>query len=309
MTRTPIVWTLRQMSVNNYFSVVEGSSDGLLETHSQSDPPIRPRKLIFHTLGELCSDVGVISLSGMFLTELDVSDYFFEFNESHFPLSLLLMHNVIRTIPRTLFFGYIQETLVELNLSHNQIRSLPVEIGLLRQLKELHLSSNLLESLPQSLANLVDLEIMDISNNRLRSVPLEILRNLSKLRQFFVGNNQFNVMDTKRSRQSFIARLVQLSMHVVGQTLSKSHHFYCTSHGTQAECTRLPVIVQEAMDIATPRLLCTQCSQQIFYHPNEPVLQQLSVVIKCDQPIVAQSFFCSQGHQRLFLSSQQSFRS
>ena len=58
--------------------------------------------------------------------------------------------------------------LLELNLTRNQLTSLPPEIKLLNNLRSLNFSNNLLEELPKSIQKMTNLQILDISGNRLR---------------------------------------------------------------------------------------------------------------------------------------------
>lgn len=67
-----------------------------------------------------------------------------------------------------------------LNLSNNQLTSLPPEIGNMTNLEELNVENNRLVSLPPEIGKLIKLKRADFSNNRLTSLPLE-LGNLSGL--------------------------------------------------------------------------------------------------------------------------------
>ena len=62
-------------------------------------------------------------------------------------------------------------TLTELNLSDNEIRSLPAEIGALTRLKTLGLSYNRLSVLPDSISELINLERLTIGSNHLDALP------------------------------------------------------------------------------------------------------------------------------------------
>jgi Leucine-rich repeat (LRR) protein len=70
-----------------------------------------------------------------------------------------------------------------LDLSRNQLESLPREIGRLSNLKELIVMSNQLRSLPRGIRYLSNLQKLCLNVNRLRSLPPEIgqLRNLQRL--------------------------------------------------------------------------------------------------------------------------------
>lgn len=69
-----------------------------------------------------------------------------------------------------------------LNLSHNKLSCLPIEIGSLKSLTLLHLTHNFLSEIPVTLGTLQDLEEIDVSDNpRLSSLPTEI-RELSRIK-------------------------------------------------------------------------------------------------------------------------------
>jgi len=55
-----------------------------------------------------------------------------------------------------------------------KIKSLPDELGELKELKYLDLDNNLLDSLPESIGRLKSLEILCVAGNRLRSLPASI---------------------------------------------------------------------------------------------------------------------------------------
>ncbi|XP_033746197.1 uncharacterized protein LOC117331551 [Pecten maximus] len=80
-----------------------------------------------------------------------------------------------------------------LDLSHNQIETLPDSFGLLFHLKTLLLKYNKLHSLPQSFVHHVKLEKIDLSHNLLKELPEGIgkMESLSKLN---VSNNKLKML-------------------------------------------------------------------------------------------------------------------
>ena len=76
-----------------------------------------------------------------------------------------------------------------LNLSSNQLASLPPEIGELTGLKTLFVSRNQLTSLPPEIGALTALKTLFVNDNQLRSLPPEI-RALTALKTLFVNDNQ-----------------------------------------------------------------------------------------------------------------------
>ncbi|KAF5428813.1 Leucine-rich repeat (LRR) protein [Candidatus Methanophagaceae archaeon] len=75
------------------------------------------------------------------------------------------------------------KNLTELNLSYNQLNKLPAEIGKLKNLTTLNLSHNQLTTLPAEIGKLKNLAKLDLSWNQLTTLPAEIgkLTNLTKL--------------------------------------------------------------------------------------------------------------------------------
>jgi small GTP-binding protein len=93
---------------------------------------------------------------------------------------LSLSYNQLKTLPAEI--GELKN-LTSLDLSRNQLTSLPAEIVDLKNLTELYLSWNQLTSLPAEIGELKNLTSLDLFNNQLTALPAEIgeLKNLTKL--------------------------------------------------------------------------------------------------------------------------------
>uniref|UniRef100_A0ACD5ZIZ0 Uncharacterized protein n=1 Tax=Avena sativa TaxID=4498 RepID=A0ACD5ZIZ0_AVESA len=86
-------------------------------------------------------------------------------------------------------FGRIRGLLV-LDVSRNQLQTVPDAIAGLEHLEELRLGSNALVALPDSIGLLSNLKILDVSGNKLRSLPDSI----SKCRSLVELNASYNVL-------------------------------------------------------------------------------------------------------------------
>ncbi|CAO3590356.1 unnamed protein product [Absidia cylindrospora] len=96
---------------------------------------------------------------------------------------LELSFNQLRFLPDSM----VIPSLVNLNISRNQLDSLPTSIGQCQALKTLNVSKNHLTSLPATLVDLDSLELLDISENLLCIIPADILERM-KMTLLITGN-------------------------------------------------------------------------------------------------------------------------
>ena len=83
----------------------------------------------------------------------------------------------------------INKDIKELDLSHNNLTQLPVEIGQLTQLTVLYLSNNKLTYLPVEIGLLTQLTVLYLYNNNLTQLPVEIGL-LTQLTKLYLDGNQ-----------------------------------------------------------------------------------------------------------------------
>ncbi|NIN06216.1 MAG: GTPase, partial [Armatimonadetes bacterium] len=95
------------------------------------------------------------------------------------------------------------KSLVWLDLSDNQLATVPPELVQLKNLQKLDLSSNELTAVPLEIAQLTNLQALNLSGNRLTSMPPEIAQ-LANLQRLYLHNNQLTTVP------GAIARLVNL---------------------------------------------------------------------------------------------------
>nr|MDZ8282883.1 COR domain-containing protein [Nostoc sp. ChiSLP01] len=116
-----------------------------------------------------------------------------------------LSDNQLSSVPREI--GQLTK-LQMLNLCNNQLSSLPPEIALLSNLTQLNLGDNLLKVLPTEITELSNLTNLSIWRNQLKVLPTEITC-LSKLTQLYVGGNQLKVLPVEITE---LSNLIELSI-------------------------------------------------------------------------------------------------
>ncbi|VFV19649.1 Hypothetical predicted protein [Lynx pardinus] len=114
----------------------------------------------------------------------DIPDFLWGLSEVQ---KLNLSHNQLRALPPEV--GKLSR-LVVLNLCGNRLRSLPREIGLLKSLKVLFVNMNCLTELPAELSACRSLEVLSLSHNCLSQLPASFA-DLSRLRKLNLSNNYF----------------------------------------------------------------------------------------------------------------------
>ncbi|CAL8237035.1 unnamed protein product [Boreogadus saida] len=101
---------------------------------------------------------------------------------------LILRRNKFTSVPSVVFeLGQ----LVELDMSHNCLRSLSEDIGQLKRLQKLCISHNKIQYLPSQIGALEGLEELDVSFNDIRDVPRSFMQ-LNKLHTLDADHNKLN---------------------------------------------------------------------------------------------------------------------
>jgi hypothetical protein len=83
--------------------------------------------------------------------------------------------------------------LTVLNLSNNELATLPYTVGEMTALRKLSLSGNVLKNLPPTMGRITSLKELTVTNNLLEAPPADVVERggaaiLSYLRSFHVGN-------------------------------------------------------------------------------------------------------------------------
>lgn len=85
----------------------------------------------------------------------------------------------------------IFKNLIMLDISGNEIKEMPKEIGVLQNLRILIINDNQITDLGPGITNLINLEVLDASSNKIVKLPVEITK-LAKLEQLQLQNNMIN---------------------------------------------------------------------------------------------------------------------
>lgn len=99
---------------------------------------------------------------------------------------LIINNNEITSIPISI--GLLRELKV-LIADENKIESLPVSIGSCSKLRILSLSQNQLQSLPDEVGRIAELAVLNLSSNRLNHLPFSFLK-LTQLKALWLSKNQ-----------------------------------------------------------------------------------------------------------------------
>lgn len=125
-------------------------------------------------------------------------------------VELDMSHNCLRSLSE----GLAQlKGLKKLCISHNKIQHLPVQIGALQLLEELDISFNELHDLPRSFSSLTNLRTLDADHNKLNQFPPEILA-LSNLEELDCSGNKFENLPSDIMRLKFLKILWLSSLHI-----------------------------------------------------------------------------------------------
>lgn len=124
-------------------------------------------------------------------------------------VELDLSHNCLRSLSEGV--GQLR-ALKKLCVSHNKIQNLPAQVGALRALEELDVSFNDLRDLPGSFSGLARLRTLDADHNKLNRFPAEIMA-LSELEELDLSGNKFEELPAEIMRLRSIKILWLSSLH------------------------------------------------------------------------------------------------
>lgn len=125
-------------------------------------------------------------------------------------VELDMSHNCLKSFSESV--GQLKG-LKKLCISHNKIQNLPDQIGALQLLEELDISFNDLHAFPRSFSSLTKLRTLDADHNKLNQFPPEILA-LSELEELDCSGNKFECLPTDIIKLQFIKILWLSSLHI-----------------------------------------------------------------------------------------------
>ncbi|XP_056146901.1 malignant fibrous histiocytoma-amplified sequence 1 homolog [Lampris incognitus] len=125
-------------------------------------------------------------------------------------VELDISHNCLRSFSEDI--GKLKE-LKKLSISHNKIQYLPSQIGALQLLEELDVSFNDLRDFPRSFSQLKKLRTLDADHNKLNQFPPEILA-LGDLEELDCSGNKFEALPSDIMKLQSIKIFWLSSLHI-----------------------------------------------------------------------------------------------
>ncbi|MEH1856413.1 MAG: COR domain-containing protein [Nostoc sp.] len=153
-----------------------------------------------------------------------------------------------------------KEKATELDLSDNQLSSLPPEICHLSNLTTLSLFNNQLSSLPPEIYQLSNLTELDLSDNQLSSLPPEISQ-LSNLTTLYLYNNQLSSLPPEISQLSNLTTLYLYNNQLSSLPLEICQLSYLTTlYLSDNQLSSLPPEISQLSNLTTLYLNKNQLS-------------------------------------------------
>ncbi|QZA58427.1 leucine-rich repeat domain-containing protein [Candidatus Rhabdochlamydia porcellionis] len=142
--------------------------------------------------------------------QIEVKKRVFDFFNNSTKKNLNLSNLNLSSLPDIFNISCFCHRLKQLDLSKNQLTTLPDTFGNLSQLTELDLSTNQLTTLPDTFGNLAQLIWLDLNTNQLTTLP-DTLGNLARLAELDLSTNQLTTLPDTFSN---LAQLTQLGLSI-----------------------------------------------------------------------------------------------
>lgn len=119
--------------------------------------------------------------------------------------SLWLTHNELVTLPPEI--GQLRP-LRNLYIEHNQLTSFPLEITQLKRLWVLHAGHNLFEEIPLELSKMKILILLHLNNNKIHHISEAFASKKHSIKGIILNNNALSAADKKRWAREFDAYFI-----------------------------------------------------------------------------------------------------
>ncbi|KAI8141949.1 hypothetical protein BJV82DRAFT_616549 [Fennellomyces sp. T-0311] len=142
-----------------------------------------------------------------------------------------LSHNRLRSLPGNMYIP----TLMHLNVSDNQLGTIPKSIAQCSRLRTLNVSKNHLATLPADLVQLTQLELFDLSENLLCIMPADILERM-RTTLLITGNPLTHPGHCDLANNDAYAQIVrQMTLRAVPMAPTLMGRDRCGPHGMGCE--------------------------------------------------------------------------
>lgn len=170
---------------NQYDSLASNFPKDTVLNFSNNSIAYKPDSIAYY------KNVRVINLSGH--PELNFNDEFEELSKLPRLEVLILKKNNLKEIPINI--GML-ENLKELDISANAIASIPIDIKYLKKLEKINLSYNNINSFPNELTELTNLKILKASDNYIKFIS-DSISNLTLLEKIDLSKNEISILSPK----------------------------------------------------------------------------------------------------------------
>lgn len=201
-------------------------------------------------------------------------------------------NNQMKSLPREI--GYLKNLSV-LNVSDNLIEEIPDTIAFLSKMKALNVSDNNLVQLPSAIGNLPKLVIIIANNNSLKSLPREF-KNLVNLISLNVSNNPLRWLPAE------IANLKSLRKLLTDDCPFEEEYSYDLTHNPPSlfeTCARIAIksqtnitsqLAEHIKDYLSQADRCSYCNGPFF---ESYVTRVRFIERRARQPMTLQYTLCS----------------
>jgi leucine-rich repeat protein SHOC2 len=122
-------------------------------------------------------------------------------------VTLDLSKNRISKLPGRGLFGQLSK-IWKLDVSSNELKELPVEIGLCSELKVIYAHGNVLRNVPVSFGGLTELVKITLNSNEIEDIPEASLQKMISLQSLHLGSNKIALLPASLGRLESLLELI-----------------------------------------------------------------------------------------------------